>query len=140
MGMQTTCGFELRQEQGYRLDLRQEYGSFGSIFPEVDAALEDTDAQAALEFVVSAARKKMDRYNSTVDFLLCEILTHFRPGCFAYYRGRGPQLREILPEGRRPRVAAVLLAALDQAKAAHREMRRQKWAEFSSRVLGRGEL
>ncbi len=114
-----------------RHELRPAYGS--SIFPDVDRLLNETRYQQGLAFVGS--RKNMDRYRSMVDFLFCELFPEYRPGCFRYYRGKGPLLKELITDRQRQAFEAQMLHALEVAviKAENREY--IYWARFRREAL-----
>jgi len=108
------------------LELRLLGGMTDSIFPEVEAWLGvTTDRQRALEW--AAARKRMDRYESAMDFLFCETFEHFRPACLAYYKRTGPQLKETITVAQRERFARTLLIVLQIAYDAYCAERRVTW-------------
>jgi hypothetical protein len=84
----------LRQVIMQRMELTG--GFTNSIFPEVEELLlSESDYQQALEFV--AAKKKMKRYWSMVDFLFCELVPlPWRFKCFMFYNNRGPMLKDVV--------------------------------------------
>lgn len=129
--MSLTCG--LRHELRHELTITG--GATGSIFRVVDALLNHTEFQKALQFV--ASRKAMDRYMSMVDFLLCEVFTSHQPAAFAYYRDEGPQLRFLINETQRTFLELHLVHALHLAHDAFCEQRRQSWESFRRLVVSR---
>lgn len=110
-------------------------GATESIFPEVEALLlsGSTDYQEALEYV--AARKKMDRYRSMVDFLFCEIHPQWRMACNRYYAGNGPKLMEQVTSEQVEGYNHRLLVALDIARKIFAEKRRDSWEKYREEVL-----
>jgi len=128
--MTMTLGLRLTQT----LDISG--GCTASVFPQVDLALEDTDTQAALEFV--ASRKDMTRYRSFVDFLFAEIFVQFRRSCFKFYDDGGKQLKDLVDAEKIAWFEGILLHALTVAKkamAAEREARFRHWSQFRAEVL-----
>lgn len=108
------------------LELRLLGGMTDSIFPEVEAWLQvTTDRQRALEW--AASKKRMDRYESVMDFLFVETFDHFRPACRAYYKREGPQLKETITVAQRERFARTLLLVLQVAYDAYCAERRVTW-------------
>lgn len=57
---------------------------------------ESADHWNALEFV--ASRKDMARYDSVLDFVLCEIIPQERYACRQFYEGRGGNLASVRSE------------------------------------------
>lgn len=131
LGMSLTCS--LRHELRHELTITG--GATGSIFRVVDALLNDTEFQKALQFV--ASRKAMDRYMSMVDFLLCEVFTSHQPAAFAYYRDEGPQLRFLINETQRAFLELHLVHALHLAHDAFCDQRRESWQSFRKLVISR---
>ncbi len=115
--------------------LQSSGGATSSIFPEVDQMLNDTDCQEALRFI--AKRKKMDRYNSMVDFLFCEIYVGYQYHCWRFYEGKGQLLKDMTTTTPEKIVAweKVLVAALKRAMKALQDERHVTWTGFVSEVL-----
>jgi len=110
-------------------------GMTQTIFPLVESYLrEESDREKALEFV--AAKKNMDRYESVMDFLFCEVFPSFRNRCFAYYEDREKPLREIITEGQRQEFEKLLLCAVKHAYKLFCEERQVSWVRFRSEALG----
>ena len=110
-------------------------GCTGSLFPEIDKFLEDTDHQLALQFV--ASRKNMDRYHSMVDFLFAEIFIKYRGDCFRFYSGDGPQLRnsKIATKENISMWQSKMIQALKHALEVFQEKRQINWTRFRFEVL-----
>lgn len=124
MRLSLTARQEITVELALKLDLVG--GMTDSIFPEIEMWLQvATDRQRALEWV--AARKRMDRYESVMDFLFCETFEHFRSVCLAYYKRTGPQLKETITVAQRERFARTLLVVLQIAYDAFCAERRVTW-------------
>ncbi|MEK7575102.1 MAG: hypothetical protein AAB511_02640 [Patescibacteria group bacterium] len=124
--------------QSLRQELQVSGGLTGSIFPKVDALLEQTDFQLALQHV--ASRKNMERYRSMVDFLFCEIFKQFQRQCFLYYYEDGPQLSKIVTDEARLRWFEEMLVR--SLNLAHQEMSREipnprfkKWCYFRAQAV-----
>ena len=108
-------------------------GATESIFPQVEALLlGETDYQGSLEYV--AARKKMDRYRSMMDFLFCELYLEWRMSCRRYYAGNGPQLREQITPAQLVEYNRRLLVALEVAHEAFVQQRRKTWDVYRKEV------
>lgn len=125
-------GMGLSLDLGLRLELR--FKKFlGSIFPHVDALLDDIRYQQGLAFV--GRKKNMRRYRSVIDFLFCELYPEYRRGCFRYYRGRGQLLKWLITEDQRKQFETEMLSALEIAavKAEGREY--IYWAAFRREAL-----
>ena len=130
MGM-FSMGHECRQIQE---TVNVSGGITGCVFPEVEAwLLAKSDHQNALRYV--SASKKMNRYRSMIDFLFCEIFIDYSHACFKFYRGNGPQLREMATVEEIARFNAVLLKALAIAYDAFCEQRILSWTKFRLQVL-----
>lgn len=108
-------------------------GATDSIFPKIDSMLEETFFQKALEFV--AAKKHMDRYNSMVDFLFCEIWIEFQPSCMKFYKGAGPKLKEMISEEARQRFEWWMVGALKLALDRQKGNVTGTWTEYRDAVL-----
>jgi hypothetical protein len=112
---------------GLRHSLSISGGNTDSIFPAVERWLnDDADHYEALQFL--ACRKDMDRYQSVIDFIFCEVNPETRRRCFAYYDGKGPAAREIYSEAAKARYEAHMLRMLRLAYAAFCEKRRLSWS------------
>ncbi len=97
-----------------------------TVFPAVEAWLEDdSDRQHAFEAI--KGRRSARRYRSLMDFLLCEVCPEERPGCFAFYREQGPQLRGLRDERRIRFLESKLLVFLAIAYEAYCQRRRMSW-------------
>jgi hypothetical protein len=122
--------------QSLYLEMRQALelggGLTESIFPEAEAWFR-TSADRMKSFEYVASRKKMDRYESVIDFLFCEIFTRYRRSCFNFYERKGPQLKDMITIPERSHFALVLVKALDLGYQAFAEKRRLSWTEL--RVL-----
>lgn len=101
-------------------------GATTSIFPQVEAMLlAEGDYQKALKFV--AARKKMTRYWSKIDFMFCELHPHWRMRCRRFYAGNGPPLKEQITAKQLVRYNERMLKALEIAHELFCEQRRISW-------------
>ena len=115
--------------QEMALEHRFEVPMTESIFPKVEEILKDTEYQKALNHV--SQRKNKDRYRSRIDFLLCEIFTHFRNPCFKYYAGEGPAMRDRgISDERLEEIESKLVRALETAKCWLDEARKAEWNRF----------
>jgi hypothetical protein len=102
-------------------------GATQSIFPQVEAMLLGSgDYQRALEF--AAARKKMGRYHSVIDFLFCELHPEWRMACRRFYAGNGPQLKDQITPEQLVEFNERLLKAIEVAHDLFCEQRRKSWA------------
>lgn len=111
-------------------------GATESIFPQVEALLlGETDYQEALEYV--AARKKMDRYRSMMDFLFCELHPQWRMSCNRYYAGNGPKLMEQITPTQLVEYNQRLLVALEVARELFAQKRRESWEQYREQVEAR---
>lgn len=132
MHMGLSLGMQMRCEVHQALMVRG--GATSTVFPQVEAWLyDDNNRQKALEYV--ASRKKMERYKSMVDFLFCEIFTHFRGKCMKYYAGKGPKLREFITVEQLIFFNDALLKGLELAYSAFTDQRLMSWTRFRSKVL-----
>ena len=110
-------------------------GATESVFPQIDALLGgETDYQEALEYV--AARKKMDRYRSVVDFFL-RAASRVANGVSRYYAGNGSQLRERISAVQLAEYNKRLLGALEVARGSFAQKRRESWKAYRGRVEAR---
>lgn len=107
-------------------------GATQSIFLEVEALLGDTDFQKALEYV--AARKKMDKYHSVIDFLFCELNTEWQVPCMRFYADKGPQLKELLTDKQIESFDKKLVVALNVAHTLFSEQRCKSWVGYKFEV------
>lgn len=107
LSMQLTQTVRLRLVLGLEI----EGGATSSIFPAVEKALHSrSKLAAAVEAVVDG--DDPDRYESYIDYLVCQVFPSFGPACFAFYAGGGLQLREQITAAGRDKLEAILLAAL----------------------------
>ncbi len=116
-------------------EIRAIGGMTNSIFPQVEALLlADTEHLKALMYV--AARKRVSRYESVMDFLFCEIFYSFRHKCSRFYEGKGPQLRHLVSPGELSEFNEVLLRALEVALRMYGEGARvSSWTSFRFEVM-----
>jgi len=84
----------IEQRQTLRLAIAGGLTGEATVFPAVERWLQD-DADHWHAFERIRGRKRAGRYRSSIDFLLCEVCTEERAGCFAFYRGDGPRLAEL---------------------------------------------
>ena len=67
-------------------------GMTGTLFPKTEKRLLE-EAGYLEAFILVTRRKKMDKYRSIIDFLLCETFPNkWRYRCALYYNNRGPAL------------------------------------------------
>jgi hypothetical protein len=104
-----------------------------SIFPQIDAMLEQTEYQKAVGFFPKG-RYRVGRYASVLDFLFSELFD-MQDYCFAFYREEGAPLRDILTPSQRAWCEHVLDGALRIAKAAMESDRRREWGWFKETAL-----
>lgn len=129
--MEHTFSLELRQVMIQSLQVSG--GATESIFPQAEAILiADVDYQHALEFV--AARKKMERYVSMIDFLFCELYPEWRMSCRRFYAGNGPQLKDQITPEQLVRYNERLLKALEVAHGLFCKKRHESWTSYRSMV------
>lgn len=83
---------EPRQEQRMRVA----GGLTRSIFPKIEKWLMDNEHLKALMYV--AKRKKIDRYDSVIDFLFCETFPKFRNAGLEFNFGTGSGLKDLISE------------------------------------------
>lgn len=111
-------------------------GATNSIFPAVESVLTgSSDMWKSLEFV--AARKKMNRYESVIDFIFCEIWIEYRTACMKYYDDPRDELRlkNQITVKQRVQFELIMLQALQVAHEAMCEKRRLSWTTFRCEVL-----
>lgn len=129
--MYCSFGMEIRQAMIQALGLVG--GATESIFPQVEALLiGKADYQRALEYV--AARKKMDMYESVMDFLFCELHPEWRLACRRFYAGNGPMLKDQITAEQLMIFNERLLKALEVAYDLFCEHRRGSWGWYRQRV------
>lgn len=97
----------------------------------------DMDFQHSLEFVGS--RKDMDRYNSMVDFLFCELVLGYRKKCFLFYEGKERPLREhaVATKEQVAHWDAFLVEALHVARQRFNDKRSASWKSYREEVLAK---
>jgi len=131
MSLSCSLRFETRLDMIQSLQLIG--GATASIFPQVEALLSgDGDYQSALKYV--AARKKMDRYETVMDFLFCELHPEWRMACRRFYAGNGPQLKDQITPRQLVRYNERLLKALEVAHDIFCEQRRESWRWYYKQV------
>jgi hypothetical protein len=87
-----------------------------------------SDLQHALEYV--AAKKKIERYQSVMDFLFCELFPIWRFHCFRFYNDAGPPLREQAKPEQLAIYDAQLAVALNVAYKLFCEQRCKSWGFY----------
>lgn len=123
--------------QSQRLEINQALtlvgGATASIFPQAEALIIGSNGYwEALQYV--AARKKMSRYQSVIDFLFCELHPEWKMACRRYYNHNGPPLREQITVRQLAIFNARLLIALEVALECHKEKQRKSWGCYRDRV------
>jgi len=128
-----SCSFRMEMRLAMIQSLQIVGGATQSIFPQVEAMLLGSgDYQRALEFV--AARKKMDRYYSVIDFLFCELHPEWRMACRRFYAGNGPQLKDQITPEQLVEFNERLLKAIEVAHDLFCEQRRKSWGWYREQV------
>ena len=107
-------------------------GATRSIFPQVEEMLNNNEYQRALKFV--AARKKMNRYWSMIDFLFCELHPEWRIACRRFYSDNGPQLKDLITPEQLVKFNERLLKAIEVAHDLFCEQRRKNWGWYRKQV------
>ncbi|MBI3306048.1 hypothetical protein HYZ82_02865 [Candidatus Nomurabacteria bacterium] len=85
----------------------------------------------------------MNRYESMVDFVFCEIFVQFRKDCFKFYEGKGEPFRKLIESGVVSQAdlewcEIVLAHGLELARRAFvvkRDRRDYSWDVFRKEVL-----
>lgn len=108
-------------------------GATNSVFPKVERMLMQIKYQRSLKFV--AGSKNMDRYWSMVDYLFCEYFIGYRVDCFKFYKGKGPQLREIEDCETLKYFEMRLVAVLLKAHEAMKQDRELSWKRFRQEMI-----
>lgn len=105
-----------------------------TIFSLVEELLLDEEADyfRALQFV--SARKKMNRYHSTLDFFFCELYPEWRCVCVWYYRDECPSLMDMLTVESATEFEKKLIMALEVAHRLFREQRCESWDWYREQV------
>jgi hypothetical protein len=127
-------GMMLSQAMAQKMEISG--GATHSIFPAVESVLTNsTEMWKSLEFV--AARKNMDRYQSAMDFIFCEIWIQYRRPCMRYYDDPREELmlKNQITVRQRTQFELVMLQALQVAHEAMCEKRRLSWEKFRIEVL-----
>ena len=78
-----------------------------------------------------ASRKKVSRYESVMDFLLCQFFPAFEKPCLEYYEGRGKKLIEQISEKQIKQIDLMLFVALNMATSLQGEYKRGNWGHFA---------
>lgn len=126
-----SCLMEMKTVMSLSIDITG--GATSSIFPNVEALLvNSTDHQRALEYV--AARKRMDRYKSMIDFLFCEIHPEWRLSCQRFYAGNGPQLKDQITAKEIEKYDKRLVTAMKVAYKLFCEQRCKSWTSYHKEV------
>ena len=115
-----------------RLELNQHFAMTGgatqSLFPLVERWMAaDSDRQKALAHV--ADRDAMRKYQSTMDFLLCETVHFYRAPCQRYYAGKGPQLKDHVSKKEIRRLQHILLRMISACYLSFKEERKLSWQD-----------
>lgn len=110
-------------------------GMFDSIFPQLEKWLnEDEKRQEAIIYV--AKFKKMDRYNSMIDFLVCEFFGNpYRDLCFQFYKGQAKSLKEIVTKENQRGMEQGLLLLVFHIYRIFEEKRKMKWNDAVGEVI-----
>ena len=103
MTMKTTSDCQIRKE------------SFSSVFKKTEEFFrKNPDCEKLIIFL--SLQKEKDSYASVSDLFFCRLFPEWKKQCFAYYKGRGPKLREILPERCIRKCDEAMLATLRALK------------------------
>ncbi len=128
-----SCSLRMESRLAIIQSLQIVGGATHFIFPQVEAMLlESEDYQRALEFV--AARKKINRYRSVIDFLFCELHPEWRMACRRFYAGNGPQLKDQITPEQLVEFNKRLLKAIEVAYDLFCEQRRKSWGWYREQV------
>lgn len=89
------CSLSLCLSQKMSLKL---YGGITcqTVFPKTETKLDSLEYQEALGHAVRSI--DASKYQSVMDLLLCLSFPYFKPSAMAFYRGKGPPLREMVPD------------------------------------------
>lgn len=103
-------------------------GTTDSVFPAIEAWLEaDSDRWKA--FTRIRGRKSAERYQSVMDFLLCEVIPQYRKACFAFYNDDGHPLRDLATHAELRSIEARLMLFLVVSYEAFCQKRRMSWRQ-----------
>jgi len=104
-----------------------------TIFPNTEEMLQEIEYQEALEII--AKSKKIDRYQSYMDFLFCEIYLEYQNWCFKFYNDEGPDLQNCLNSKQIAQFDHNLCLALKVAKNILDQKREKSWTSFRCEFL-----
>jgi len=114
--------------------LRIEGGFTAGAFPDVvEFLLKDEAHELAL--LHAAQTKKVDIYQSLVDFLFCEIYTEHRLPCIQFYERKKPNLAIAVSTDEITAWEKTLMKALTLAVENRRARRRVYWTKFRITAL-----
>jgi len=85
--------------------------------------------QETLKFI--AHRKDMERYNSIMDFIFCEIWTEYQIACFKFYDKKGPPLRETMPKTEIEYYDGLIIKAFQVALELLKKYEKKQWSKKS---------
>lgn len=129
-------GISMRLQMQVTQSLLLVGGITKSIFPEAEALLLNKPKyQKALELI--GAKKDMERYESFMDFLFCELHPQWKSDCRKFYEGEGPMLKDMLSVRQHKWYSLTLLMALEVAIGILKEKRLLSWGWYRSEVLKR---
>jgi len=118
----------LSQQLNYSLE-----GVYDSLFVSTSKKLKQEKYKEALKWI--APEILLEKYQSPVDFLFCEIFLSWRSECFRFYQNNGPGLITALPKELRNAYDRVLSElCLELALIDYKSGMRISWANFKKQV------
>ncbi len=141
MGMTMQC---MPMMLKFKLSLITEDSATNNLFVKTQERLEEDDGiyREAIERLAIKGKKKLDRYNSLMDFIFCETFTSWQRKCFKYYNDQGPLLKEdkdMDEKSIRFYDKYMSQYVLEVAKVLHDKKQWCWWYQFQNLVLDTAE-
>ena len=122
----------LCMSQECRLSMRAELElATASVFPEVEEWLSKDKHSKAVQYLPKHGRKTFRWYRGTMDLIFCACFPSHEEHCRAFYRGKGPPLRDMSTAKQRKAMQAFILRMLKVAVLAHEAHEQKQWLEVA---------
>ena len=111
-------------------------GATDSIYKKSERfLLSNTKVQAALERLSDDDETNPEDYQSMMDYIVCAIFPEIKEPCFAYYRGEGPRMRDLISPGQIDQLDRLILTVLKLVTLLEESNSSASWGDIRQQII-----
>lgn len=111
-------------------------GASSSIYKKSEKfLLSNTKVQEALERLSDDDETNPEDYWSMMDYIVCAIFPEIKVPCFAYYRGEGPQMRNLISAAQVAQLDQLILTILKLVTLMEEANSSASWGDVRQKII-----